>query len=100
MIWVKAPPIADPVLAGKNKCCKEGTLRRWITEHKPQEVPENVYYMRKLYLGDLVRCDPPAPEKPMPMKVSSDDAVPAKKPEEDPITLGPKKATVRKRNNK
>lgn len=60
MIWVRAATLADPGLKGKNRCLKEGSSKRYITELEAVEVPLSAYYMRKLRFGDLVRADPPA----------------------------------------
>jgi hypothetical protein len=61
MIMVKVAPLADLALAGKCKVAREGSTRRFHREADGIfEVPENRYYLRKLFLGELVRVDAPS----------------------------------------
>lgn len=61
-MWVKAATLADPGLKGKNRCLREGSRKRYITEHEAVEVPASPYYLRKVRLGDLEQVAKPSPK--------------------------------------
>ena len=52
-VRVKAAALADKALVGKARVPKEGTMRRFITEHDIVEVQLTQYYLRKINAGDL-----------------------------------------------